>query len=314
MYPQTIPQALDRTARECADLPALRWKDAGAWQSLSWSGYRRQVRLAARGFISLGLEPGKGVAIVGPNCPEWFVAALAAIHAGGLPTGIYATFAPDQCRYIAHHCEAQIAMVANAEHLAKFLAIRPDLPHLRAIVQMRGEPAAPGVIGWSDLLRRGHDTSEPVLEARLAAQTSGDVATLIYTSGTTGEPKAVMLTHDNVNWTADVGIAALGLRAGDNILSYLPLSHIAEQLVSLFGPISFGGCTWFAEGMEQLGDDLREVRPDFFLGVPRVWEKIQERMQAAGAQNSPLRKKLIAWARGVGLRGGYAAQQGKRKP
>ena len=314
MTPQRISDALDHTAHACADLPALRWKEDGQWASLTWSGYRRQVHLAARGFLSLGLERGKGVAIIGYNCPEWFVSALAAVHAGGLPAGIYATFVPEQCQYIAHHCEAQVAVVENAEHLAKFLAIRPALPHLRAIVQMHGAPGAPGVIGWSELLRRGHDVPDAELDARLVAQSPSDVATLIYTSGTTGEPKAVMLTHDNITWTADVGIAALGLRAGDNILSYLPLSHIAEQLVSLYGPVSFGGCTWFAEGMEQLGDNLREVRPDFFLGVPRVWEKIQERMQAAGEGSSPMRKKLIAWARRVGLAAGAAEQSGGRRP
>ena len=310
----TIPQALERTAAACADLPALRWKEDGEWQSLSWSAYCRQVRLAARGFLALGLEPGKGVAIIGYNCPEWLVADLAAVHAGGLPSGIYATCTAEQCQYIAHHCEAQIAVVENAEHLEKFLAIGAELPHLRAIVQMHGEPGAPGVLGWADLLRRGHDVTDAELDARLARQTPQDVATLIYTSGTTGEPKGVMLTHDNITWTAEVGIAALGLRAGDNILSYLPLSHIAEQIVSVFGPVSFGGCTWFAEGMEQLGDNLREVRPDFFLGVPRVWEKIQERMQAAGAQSSGLQKKLVAWARRVGLAGGYADQAGRRRP
>ena len=310
----TIPQALDRAAVACADLPALRWKEDGAWASLSWSAYRQQVHLAARGFLALGLEPGKGVAITGYNCPEWLVADLAAVHAGGLPSGIYATFVPEQCQYIAHHCEAQIAVVENAEHLAKFLAIRDGLPALRAIVQMHGEPTVPGVIGWAELLRRGHDVSESALAARIDAQSPSDVATLIYTSGTTGEPKAVMLTHDNLNWTADVGISALGLRAGDNILSYLPLSHIAEQLVSLYGPISFGGCTWFAESMELLGDNLREIQPDFFLGVPRVWEKIQERMQAAGAGSSGLQKKIVAWARGIGLAAGYAEQQGRRRP
>ena len=310
----TIPQALDRTADACADLPAIRWKEDGAWQSLSWSAYRRQIHLAARGFLALGLERGKGVAITGYNCPEWFVADIAAIHAGALPSGIYATSTVEQCAYIARHCEAQIAVVENAEHLAKFLAIRGQLPDLKVIVQMHGEPTTPGVVGWGELLRLGHGVAAAELDARIRVQAPGDVAALIYTSGTTGEPKAVMLTHDNITWTADVGIKAIGIREGDNILSYLPLSHIAEQLVSVFGPISFAGCTWIAESMDRLGDDLREVRPDFFLGVPRVWEKMQERMQAAGAGASPLRKRLVAWARGVGLKAGYAEQRGQRKP
>ncbi len=314
MSPTTIPQALDATVKACGDLPAVRWKEEGAWQSLTWSAYRQQIRLAARGLMALGLEPGKGVAIIGYNCPEWLVADLAAIHAGGLPSGIYSTCTAEQCQYVTHHCEAQVAVVENEEQLAKYLAVRDQLPHLKAIVQMHGEPTEPGVIAWPDLLRLGHDVDAAALEERLAAQAPSDVATLIYTSGTTGVPKAVMLTHDNVVWTASTGIAALGIRAGDNILSYLPLSHIAEQIVSIFGPVTFGGCTWFAQSMATLGDDLREIRPDFFLGVPRVWEKIQERMQAAGARNSPLKKRLIAWARRVGLAAGFADQQGRRRP
>ncbi len=314
MSPSTIPQTLDATVAACADLSALRWKEDGEWQSITWSAYRQQIHLAARGLMALGLEPGKGVAIIGQNCPEWLVADLATIHAGGLPSGIYATSTAEQCQYVAHHCEAQVVVVDGEDQLSKFLAVRDQLPHLKAIVQMHGTPAHPGVIAWQDLLRRAHAVDEAALQARVAGQAPGDVATLIYTSGTTGVPKAVMLTHDNIVWTAGTGIAALGIRAGDNILSYLPLSHIAEQIVSIFGPVTFGGCTWFAQSMETLGDDLREIRPDFFLGVPRVWEKIQERMQAAGATGSPLRKKLIAWARRVGLAGGYADQAGRRRP
>jgi long-chain acyl-CoA synthetase len=309
-----ISDALDRTARAYADLPALRWKEDGAWVSLTWSAYRQQVHLAARGFLALGLERGKGVAILGFNCPEWLVADLAAVHAGGLPSGIYATSTAEQCAYVARHCEAQIAVVENAEQLAKLQAVAGELPELRAVVQMHGDPAAPGVIAWPELLKRGAAVPEAGLEACIAAQHPDDVATLIYTSGTTGVPKAVMLSHENILWTVGAGIAALGLRAGDNILSYLPLSHIAEQIVSVFGPVTFGACTWFAQRMETLGDDLREVRPDFFLGVPRVWEKMQERMEAAGSQRSALQRRLVAWARGVGLRGGYAAQRRARRP
>ncbi|MGH7667885.1 MAG: AMP-dependent synthetase/ligase [Gemmatimonadaceae bacterium] len=314
MSPSTIPQLLDATADACRDLPAVRWKEDGAWQSLTWSAYRQQIRLAARGLMALGLEPGKGVAIIGNNCPEWLVADLAAIHAGALPSGIYATCTAEQCEYVTRHCEAQVVVVENEEQLAKYLAMRDRLPELKAIVQMHGVPTHPGVISWDTLLRRAHDVDTADLEARLAVQTPDDVATLIYTSGTTGVPKAVMLTHDNIGWTAAAGTAALGIHAGDDILSYLPLSHIAEQIVSLFGPVTFGGCTWFAESMATLGSDLQEIRPDFFLGVPRVWEKIQERMQAAGAAGSPLRRKLIAWARRVGLAAGYAEQQGQRRP
>ncbi len=314
MLATTIPQALTRTATDCADLAAVRWKEEGAWRSLSWRAYRQQIRLAARGFMALGLDPGKGVAIIGQNRPEWAVADLAAIHAGGLPAGIYATCTAEQCRYVAHHCEAQVAVVGGVEQLAKFQEVQSALPHLRAVVQMDGEPAGAGVIAWPELLRRAHDVPESALDARLAEQAPDDVATLIYTSGTTGVPKGVMLSHDNLIWTASIGVTALGVRAGDDIVSYLPLSHIAEQIVSIFGPVSFGGATWFTPDMADLGTNLREARPDFFLGVPRVWEKIQERMQAAGSERSALQRRLIAWARRVGLAAGYADQAGRRRP
>jgi long-subunit acyl-CoA synthetase (AMP-forming) len=135
------------------------------------------------------------------------------------------------------------------------------------------------------------------------------MATLIYTSGTTGTPKAVMLSHDNLTWTAQAAVGLVGAGPTDHVISYLPLSHIAEQVVSLHGPLAFGACVHFAESMEKLGETLREVRPTMFLGVPRVWEKIQERIMAAGAQNPPMKKKIAAWARRQGLAGGYAEQQ-----
>ncbi|HVZ76430.1 MAG TPA: AMP-binding protein [Gemmatimonadaceae bacterium] len=309
-----IPDILDRTAQACGDEPALCSKRDGAWQPLGWREYRAQVRLAARGFMALGLEPGKGVAIIGFNRAEWFLADLGAIHAGAIPSGIYTTCTAEQCQYVAAHCEAQVAVVEDEEQLAKFLAVRETLPHLRAIVQMRGTPSAPGTLSWHDLLRRGADVPEAALDARIAAMRPDDVCTLIYTSGTTGTPKGVMLTHDNIIWTAESALGELDMRRGDRVLSYLPLSHIAEQLVSMFGPLFFQGCTWFAESMERVGDNLREARPHAFLGVPRVWEKIQERMEAVGATSGPLRRALVRWARRTGLAGGLAMQRGERAP
>ncbi len=124
MTPQRISDALNHTAQACADLPALRWKENGEWASLTWSGYRQQVHLAARGFLSLGLEPGKGVAIIGYNCPEWLVADIAAISRGRVPGGIYTTNTRRTVPVHGRHCEAQMAVVENAEQLAKFLAVR----------------------------------------------------------------------------------------------------------------------------------------------------------------------------------------------
>jgi long-subunit acyl-CoA synthetase (AMP-forming) len=123
-----------------------------------------------------------------------------------------------------------------------------------------------------------------------------------------------MLSHHNIVWTAGEVANAYDLGGDENVVSYLPLSHIAEQIVSLHGPMARGACTWFAESLEQLGENLREVRPQVFFAVPRVWEKIQAKMQAMGAASPPLRKKLVAWARRVGLAAGYAEQGRGSKP
>ncbi len=309
-----VMDVFERTVRSYGPKPALRVRRNGAWKTTSWDEYRQQVRQVARALIAVGAPAGSGVCIIGYNCPEWFFADIGAIYAGTVPAGIYTTSSPEQCEYIASHCEAPVVFVEDQEQLAKFLAIRSKLPHLKAIVLMRGETNQAGVYSWTKFLELGLRTPEAELEKRVAAQKADDMATLIYTSGTTGTPKGVMLSHDNLTWTAQAAANLVGGVSTDEVVSYLPLSHIAEQIVSLHGPMSFGACINFAESMEKLGDALREVRPHFFLGVPRVWEKIQERIMAVGAKNPPLKKKISAWARRHGLAGGYADQQRVGKP
>lgn len=309
-----VMDVLERTVRSHGPRPAVRVKRNGSWKTTSWNEYRHQVRQVARALISLGTQPGSGVCLIGYNCPEWFFADIGSIYAGAVPAGIYTTSSPEQCEYIANHCEAAVVFVENQVQLAKFLAVRDKLPHLKALVLMQGESNASGVYSWVKFLELGLNTPEADLDKRIAAQSPDAMATLIYTSGTTGTPKGVMLTHDNLTWTSQAAIGLIGGNAEDEVISYLPLSHIAEQVASLHGPMAFGACVWFAESMEQLGDTLREVRPHYFLAVPRVWEKIQEKIMAAGAKNPPLKKKIAAWARKQGLVGGYAEQEHQAKP
>ncbi len=311
---ETVISVFEQTVDRRADAPAMSFKRDGAWREISWRRYGELVSQAARGFIRLGLEPGGGVAVLGFNRPEWFVSDIAAIAAGGLPAGIYTTSTPEQCQYVAHHCEAAVVVVENPDQLAKIRRVRDRLPHLRAVVVMEGEAGGDGVLGWQELLDAGAAESEDELRRRIAAQQPSDPATLIYTSGTTGPPKAVMLSHHNLVWTAGRVLEFLEIEPDDRFLSYLPLSHIAEQMVSLHAPLHVGACSCFAESIEQLGVNLREVRPHVFFGVPRVWEKIQAGIEAAGAANPPLKRKIAAWARGVGLAAGYADQQGRRPP
>lgn len=313
---QTVMQAFDAAAREKPGEPALRQKVGGLWKDTSWADFHRDIRLAARGMIGLGLEPKRGVSLIGFNCPQWLIGNVAAIYAGGVPVGIYTTSTPPQCKYVVGHSDSNIVVVENQEQLAKILAIRDELPLLKAIVMMRGEPNADqtGVYSWKQLIAKADEVSEAVLDERVAAQAPDDLCTLIYTSGTTGDPKGVMLSHDNLVWTSYVAAFSIDLTGEAVTLSYLPLSHIAEQILSIYVPLHLRGCTAFAESMEKLGDNLREIRPHSFVGVPRVWEKIQAKMMDAGAQNTGLKKAIAKWARGVGTKAARARERGEAPP
>ncbi len=311
---RTVMDVFHDTVAAHGQKTALKHKRGGRWETLTWQDYDARVRTTAKAFIALGLEVGKAVSIIGNNCPQWFISDLAAIFAGAIPGGIYTTSSPEQCRYIAEHSEANIVVVEDAAQLAKFATLWPQLPDLKAIVMMNGSDANPRVHAWQDLPELASRISDEALNARMQTQTPEDCCTLIYTSGTTGNPKGVMITHDNIVWTARKVADICAVDHRDQLISYLPLSHIAEQMVSLMVPLTMGCTAWFAESLELLGDNLREVRPTMFVGVPRVWEKIQAKMVTAGAQNPPLKKKIAAWARKQGLAGGYAHQAGKAGP
>ena len=318
--PTMVHEVLAETVKKHGSRTALRTKRSGAWQSFTWNDYGRAAGRAARALVSLGVQPGQGISIIGQNSVEWLVADIGAIMAGAMPAGIYTTNSSDQVRYITDHCEAKVSFADTAAQVAKFVAEAERLPKLEVVVQMIGKPAdgAGGarlrVLGWDDFLKLADGVPEADLDARLAAQKPDDVCTLIYTSGTTGEPKAVMMTHTNLVWTAGSLLPTLNLGPEDVGLSYLPLSHIAEQILTIHGPMAMGSTVHFAESLEKLGENLADVRPTIFMGVPRVWEKIQAKMQAAGAKSPPFRKKLVAWARKTGLAGGFAEQRHEAKP
>jgi long-subunit acyl-CoA synthetase (AMP-forming) len=310
----TVPQLLAQTAQKYPQKFAVKYKVGQEWKGYTWQQYQAEIRKIALGLISLGFKSGDGLTIIGFNRPEWFLADLAALYAGGIPAGIYTTNSAEQCQFVAADCKASVAVVEDQEQLQKFLQIRSALPHLKKIVLMSGTSSDSMVVSWAQLAKLGEEASAQTqqdLEQRLKNAKPDEVCTLIYTSGTTGNPKGVMLSHDNMCFTALTIAQTIGAHSDDRIISYLPLSHIAEQIVSLMSPIACGACSYFAESMEKLPDNLPEVRPTLFVGVPRVWEKIQAKMQATGASSPWLRKKLVTWAKAQGLKGCRAEQAGQ---
>lgn len=301
----TVMETLARTVLKSATQPAMRFKDNGVWHEITWQDYQQTVRRFARGLCALGLAEKNFVTILSTNCKEWVLADVASIFAGAVPAGIYPTSSPDQCAYIINHCGATCAVVENTKQLSKLLGIRDQLKTLKFIVLIKGQSDEKDVYTWDKVLLKAEEFSDEQLEKRIRQQSASDLATLVYTSGTTANPKAVMLSHDNLTWVSDTCVKYdLTMTSKDMILSYLPLSHIAEQLTTIHGPMYAGTCVAFAESMDKMAQNLREIRPTLFLGVPRIWEKIQAKIVEKSAQASPLKRKIASWARGVGLRYG----------
>jgi long-chain acyl-CoA synthetase len=316
----TILDRLDRQARERGDQPAVcdpRGDAYDAWDTLTWAQYRDKVAEVARAFVALGHQPGDAVCIIGPNRAAWVLADLAAMAAGGMPAGIYPTSTAEQAEYIIQDAGASVVVVCDAVQAEKVLSRQANLPKLKAVVLFPGAtPPAQGgeglVYRWEEALARAEETPKERLDELRRGLESSGAATLIYTSGTTGPPKGVVLTHHNLMWTAKVGMTLADTRAGDRCLSYLPMAHIAEQMMTIHGPITIGATAHFVPVLEHLPVALAQVRPHFLFGVPRVFEKIQAKVQAAAASAPPMRQKLLAKAQRVGLPVMRARYEGKK--
>lgn len=295
----TIPKRLFDQAKRAPERPAYLVKTGGIWRTTSWSSHAAEVTQAARALIALGFQQGQHVCILGFNRPEWVVMDLATMAAGGAPAGIYTTSSPEEVKYIANHCEAPLILVENEAQAKKVFAVRSELPHLKHVVVMRG-PRVEGAMSWDDFLARGDATAEKEVYERVEQLEPGALATLIYTSGTTGPPKAVMLTHENLAWTASTLRELAKIEAGGRSLSYLPLSHIAEQMITIHGPITGGSAVYFAESIDKIADNLKDARPTLFFGVPRIWEKFMSAISEKLAMAKGGKAKLVAWARRVG--------------
>lgn len=302
MPSDTIVARLFDQARRRPDAPAYHAKVDGRWITTTWGDYGAQVRQAARALVALGFQPGQVVCILGFNRPEWAVMDIACMAAGGAPAGIYTTNSPSEVQYVVDHSEAPVVLLENLEQWEKVRKVRDQLPKLRHVVLMRGAPAVddPMVMGWDAFLSTGDTVGADEVDRRVAALADDQLATLIYTSGTTGPPKGVMLSHRNLAWTADAARELSGAGPDDCSLSYLPLSHIAEQMFTLHIPITVGGQVYYAESIEKVLDNLKEVRPTIVFAVPRIWEKMHAGMAAKLALATGAKAALVGWARSVG--------------
>ncbi|XP_022821870.1 long-chain-fatty-acid--CoA ligase ACSBG2 isoform X2 [Spodoptera litura] len=308
--PISVPGLLNRTVARYPDATALATKKAdGKWHKITYKQYQERVRTVAKAFIKLGLERYHSVCILGFNSEQWFVADLAAIHAGGYAAGIYTTNSADACYHCLLSSRANICAVQDKKQLDKILSVRHKLPHLKALIQWEGnvDTSVPGVYSWEQVLEMGAKEPNTQLDNVLKTIAVNECCTLVYTSGTVGPPKAVMLSHDNLTWDA----YSISERVGDlqptydRIISFLPLSHVAAQVVDIYTTLSNAIPVFFAQPDALKGslvETLKEVRPTRFLGVPRVWEKMYEKIMAVGASSGYFKKQIAMCAKDKGLK------------
>ncbi|XP_029002873.1 long-chain-fatty-acid--CoA ligase ACSBG2 isoform X3 [Betta splendens] len=308
--PLTVDQMFRSAVERFGGRTALGWKEGDQLKTLNYKDYYQACRSAAKSFLKLGLQRYHGVGILGFNSVEWFISDIGAILAGGFAVGIYTTNSPEACQYVAENCKANIIVVENHKQLQKILQVEDKLPHLKAIIQYKDalKEKRPNLYSWAEFMELGRDEPDAALDEVVSSQKPNQCCTLIYTSGTTGQPKGVMLSHDNLTWTALSTSRHVRLtdatESQEVVVSYLPLSHVAAQMVDIWVTMRVGGATYFAQPDALKGslvNTLKEVRPTAFMGVPRVWEKMQEKMKSVGAKSSTVRRKVAAWAKDVGL-------------
>merc|ERR1712223_1333132 len=313
--PISVWTMLNQTVERCPNTIALAVKRNDEWVRWTYAEYLEEVKTVAKAFIKLGLKPHHSVAIIGFNAPEWHISAVASVVAGGLTAGIYTTNSIDATRYVAEHSRANIMVVEDEEQYAKVEAMWERLPELQAVVQYTGNPTAPGVKSWKALLELGKAQDDSILMERLEAQAVNQACTLVYTSGTTGNPKGVMLSQDNITWTAQRAHEVYDWKYDEEqVVSYLPLSHVAGTFIDIYLSMWGGGTVHFADKMALQGTLLKtlvEAKPTLFFGVPRVYEKIQEKMLEVGKANTGLKKKVATWAKASSFDPPQAMMEGK---
>jgi len=314
---RTLTEIFENRVARSADRVAMRVKADDGWRAITFREYDDQARAIANGLISLGVHKGDRVALLSTNRPEWHVADLGILLAGAVTVPVYVTNSSSQVAHVVGHSDARVIFVENQYQLDKVTAALKELPSLRKIVVMSGEGGSSDLLMSFDQLRqRGSDfvkTDPAALKERTAGITPDDTATIIYTSGTTGLPKGTVLSHGGFAWTLE----CLGqvLHFGDceeRVISYLPLSHVFERLASEWGGIFFCFEVWFCESTDKLRENLKDCRPTFFIGVPRVFEKFASAIQARYAEHE--KADTIAKALAAALERVDLQQAGKPVP
>jgi long-chain acyl-CoA synthetase len=301
--PQTLVEMLERTRRLHNRPDALNYKRDGAWRSISSDEMLARARHIALGLYSLGTRRGDRAALFSENCPEWTLSDAGCLFAGVIDVPIYPTLTTPQVSYILKDSGSRVLFIQNRAKFEQVSVALKDCPHLEHIIFFDGSGGKePDTLTLSELEERGRElgAERPELSDELAhAVEPDDLATIIYTSGTTGEPKGVMLTHSNLVTNLIDSSCHLSFDKTDSVLSVLPFSHVLERL-AMYMYMHHGMGIYYAESMEKIGDNLREVHPTLMICVPRLFEKIYARIKDKAAEGGKAKRSLLAWAVATG--------------
>jgi long-chain acyl-CoA synthetase len=302
----TLPQQLRHWAATRPHAVALRQKEYGIWEPVTWAGYEQAARHFGLGLRALGLPEGGHCAIISENRKEWVYAQLGCGMVGAVPVGVYPTSPAAEVEYLLQASDAAVVVCEDQEQLDKVLEVRSRLPVLRLIVVVDPKGLrrydVPDLHVFDQVLERGaafeRERAGLVADC-LARQRMDDTALMVFTSGSTGRPKAAMLSYGNVSAMAAGADAIYRCNPQDSTVSYLPLCHVAEQIYSVDLPLRSGAVVNFAESLRTVQADLREIAPTLFLGVPRIWEKLHASIEikireAGGLRRSLYRRALAA--------------------
>ncbi|MGB0101158.1 MAG: AMP-dependent synthetase/ligase [Nocardioides sp.] len=290
---RTLVDALADTVERYADEPAYSDKhhvpEGETWRTLTWAETRERGLDVAAALVEIGVSVGDTVAIMASNRVEHFLADIGGVHAAATPMSIYSTLSPEQVAFVASHARPSVVILEDADHRARWAQALDEVDSIKRVVMMDED--------WADLVAAGaaYRAANPgAIEARAADLSPEVPATILYTSGTTGNPKGVVLTHHNVLFETVSTQESAGLNDPQTSVSYLPLAHIAERVLGLYGPQVVGGHVHAIGDPAQLLATLGEVHPTAFFGVPRVWEKIKTGISAKlAADPDPANREMV---------------------
>ncbi len=306
---ETVAAMVRDRALAMPKVVAMREKDFGIWQEITWADLWDQIELAAHGLLALGIEPGDRVSIHSEDRPEWVILDLATVAVRGISVGLYPTNPSSEVQYLLSDSGSKVHLAEDQEQADKVLEVIDTLPGLEKIIHV--EPRGfrmvrnhDRFIFWDDFLELGRQHRQAHTSAvadRMAAAEPDDIMTLVYTSGTTGPPKGSMLSNANVSVCRDVLLTAENRIRGDRppsekdqILTYLPLCHVAERIFSTWTMCSSGSVLNFAESIETVQENLREIQPTLFFAVPRIWEKLHAGILIKAKDATPFKRLWFA--------------------